>query len=187
MRPRSIAWLASFVLAACGGYGSALPSAKAPLSVREQRVFDDGVDLLANPEVLQDQWKADWDRDLHDRIEASDLIVLGAVSNLRTDVDPGGTKTFSLAFGIERVLQGSAPGGELNLQSRNGAQGYASIGEHAEELLQRRMVAFVKYALSEDGTTVAHFHLVLPSKSIETSISDHAAKMHPVIVIERNN
>lgn len=186
---RAVVVLLLIGCAACGAHGAAASRSSVPLSAREQMLFEDGADLLENPDVLQDRWKADYDRELDERIAASDLIALGVVTNVRSDLDPDGKTNFRLLFSVERVLAGEAESTELSLTSLDGAAGSSTIRNDRAQLLQRPMVVFVKYGAGNDGLATAHFHLALRSKTIEARVDETEAKKRPstVIVVETKN
>jgi hypothetical protein len=186
---RSVAVLLLIGCAGCGAHGAASSRSSVPLSARELVLFEDGADLLANPDVLQDRWKADYDRELDERIAASDLVALGVVTNVRSDLDPDGKTNFRLLFSVERTLAGEADSTELSLTSLDGSAGSATIRDNRAKLLQRPMVVFVKYGAGKNGGTTAHFHLALRSKTIETRVDENEAKKRPstVIVVETKN
>ena len=177
------------VCAGCGAHSAAASRSSVPLSAREQMLFEDGADLLENPDVLQGSWKADYDRELDERIAASDLVAVGVVTNVRSDLDPDGKTNFRLIFSVERSLAGEADSKELSLTSLDGSAGSSSIRDDRAKLLQRPMVVFVKYGAGSDGAATAHFHLALRSKSIEARVDESEARKRPstVIVVETKN
>jgi hypothetical protein len=182
-------WCALLLAAvfACGGGGSRGLGSTQPLSTREHDLFDDGVDLIENPEGLSGRWKEDWDRDLNDRLASSDLVVTGTVTTLRSEVDPERRTSYHLVFDVDRALVGEPGAGEIVLISRDGDTGYGSVVQHRDHVLRRSVLAFIKYGAGPDGTSVPHFHLAAPSQVALKRIHEYNERKTPnrVVVIER--
>jgi hypothetical protein len=168
--------------AACGSQSAQGPRPSTELNAEQAALFGDGVDLIEDPEQLEGSWRTDWDRDLDRRVLESDLIVIGTVSTLRAEVDLDHRTSYQLVLGVERTLEGKAPGSELTLTSREGAAGYASIKDHSDHVLERKLVAFVKYAAGSGDAVVAHFHLSAPSQVVLQRVDQYEAQKHPASV-----
>src|SRR4051794_29404001 len=114
--------LLTFLLAVagCGGsqgmHGKLRPSSE--FTPRDSGLFEDGVDLIDDPQGLEGQWRDDWENDLNERIARSDVIAVGSVNTLRTDVDLEHQTSYRVVFAFERKLVGEPPSSELNLLSR---------------------------------------------------------------------
>ena len=152
-------------------------------------LFDDGVDLIEDPDALQGRWKDEWERELDDRIAQSDFVSTGAVKTIRVEVNPEGRESYHLTFEVDRNLKGNAPRGQISLSSRGGASGYASLDQYRERMLNRELVAFVRYAKEQSGAVVTHFHLAPPSEAIKRGIGRSEAGPHKkhIQVIEHHN
>lgn len=150
------------------------------------RLFDDGLDLIEDPEALQGAWKSDFEVELDRRASEADLVVSGKVTTLRVEQDPEMRSNFHLLFHPEVTLKGETDDSELQLSSREGAAGYGSVQQHGERMLDRNFVAFVRYAKDENGARVAHFHLSAPSPLVTRTLERRDAKDNPhrVQVIE---
>jgi hypothetical protein len=176
-------WLAlALCWAACGSQTAQGPRVRSEFTVDDAVLFEDGVDLIEDPEQLVGQWKVDWDRDLDRRVAQSDLVALGTVTTLHADVDLEHRTTYQIVFRIERTLEGERPPSEIILVSRQGAGGYASVTEHRDHLLERKLAVFVKYAPGEAGAVVGHFHLSAPSKVVLQRMEQYEAQKHPASV-----
>ncbi|MFI5306169.1 MAG: hypothetical protein ACHQ53_02390 [Polyangiales bacterium] len=173
--------------AACAHHAQG-PSAHAEFSSDDAALFEDGVDLIEDPGQLEGQWKTDWDRDLDRRIAQADVIAVGTVTTLRADVDLDRRTSRHLVLAVERTLEGKAPS-ELILVSREGAAGYASIGDHSGDVLNRKLLAFVRYAAGPDDSVIAHFHLSVPSDTVLQRVDQYEAQKRPsqVQIIEHSN
>ncbi|HMI94435.1 MAG TPA: hypothetical protein VK509_23845, partial [Polyangiales bacterium] len=139
----------------CGGSKAGGPGAQFPLTPQQAVLFEDGVDMLADPNALQDTWRSDWDQETRERIAQSDQIVLGDVTTVRTQEDPGQAVSYYVVMSVSRTLLGEAVGSELVLTARESAAGYGKLGEQRDQLLRKSVVAFVKYA-KEGERVVAH-------------------------------
>lgn len=128
--------------------------------------------MLEDPNALQDTWRSDWDQETRARISQSDRIVLGDVTTVRTQEDPGQAVSYYIVISVARTLLGEPVGSELVLTARESAVGYDKLGDERERLLRRSVVAFVKYA-KEGDRVVAHFHLAMPSQPLFAAIDQH--------------
>lgn len=121
--------------------------------------FDDGVDLVRDPQGVGGLWQQDWERELGERVTRGDLVAVGLVHTLRTDLDLDRRTSYRLVMSVERTLKGEAPSGDLTLVSREGARGYASVHGNHEGVLQQRFVVFAKRYRDAVGGIVTHWHL----------------------------
>jgi hypothetical protein len=153
------------VTAACGGSQKG-PTISSPFEARDAQLFDDGMDLMQDPDSLHGQWRADWEGELTERIERSDVVVEGEVIAVHEDSDPDKRTSYRVVLTVERVHQGRMDSSETSLIAREGALGYRSIAANPERLLRRPFVAFIKYA-EAPGRPVAHFHLTPPSTALQ--------------------
>ena len=176
-------------VASCGASRGSSMRPHAEFTAEDARLFEDGVDLIENPDQLEGQWKLDWDRDLDRRVAQSDLIVIGTVNTLRDDVDLDQNTSYQIVLATERALVGEKPGSEMILISRQGATGYSSVQEHRGHLLGRKLIAFVRYAIGENDAAVAHFHLSSPSEAVTARIDTFEAQRRPssVKIVEHKN
>jgi len=162
-------------LAGCGGSKSSGPGAEHPLTAQQAALFEDGVDMLEDPNALQDTWRTDWDQETRERIAQSDQIALGDVTTVRTQEDPGQTVSYYVVISVAKTLLGEPVGSELVLTAREGAAGYGKLGEQRDRLLRKSVVAFVKHA--KEGTrVVSHFHLAMPSQPVFAAIDQYKRK-----------
>jgi hypothetical protein len=179
MLSRSTLLLMVLSCAACGAQGAQGPQPKSEFSVQDAALFEDGVDLIEDPNQLEGQWRTDWDRQLDQRIAQSDLVALGTVTTLRADVDLEQRTSYQVVVAVERTLEGKASGGDLNLVTRQGSGGYAGIDSHSTQLLNRKVVAFVKYAAGPDNAVIAHFHLSVSSQPVLDRVNAFETRKQP--------
>ncbi len=129
-------------------------------------VFEDGVDFVADPQILSGRWLEDWHRDMQKRVELSDFVGVVTVTTFRTDTDPGQQTTHRLLATVDRRLHGDPLGDELTLLTYEGQEGYATVQENEQRILNQRFVVFVKWYNDEEGAVAAHWHLALASEPI---------------------
>ena len=185
-----ITWLcASLCVAACGGSGKRVVQ-PGEFTAQHAALYDDGVDLIEDPDSLQGRWRSDWEVELDQRLDDADLVALGKVTALREEINPEGRATYHLLFRVDRAYRGKPRGQEISLASREGAAGYASVEQHREHVIERELVAFVRYAVNPTtGAVAPHFHLMPPSAAVTRGIQRHDAKLNPhrVKVIEHKH
>lgn len=158
----------------CGGSKQST-GVETPLTAQQLALFEDGVDMLADPGALQDTWRSDWEQETRARIAESDQIVLGDVTTVRTQEDPGQAVSYYVVMSVKKTLLGEPAGAELVLTSREGAAGYGNLGDQRDRLLRMSVVAFVKRA-REGSTVVPHFHIVIPSQPLFAAIEEHTKR-----------
>jgi hypothetical protein len=155
----------------CGGGGSALrvmhPSS--PFLEADAPLFEDGVDMIGDPEGLSGRWADEWATSLQDRVARSDVIALMTVNTLRTDVSPEQRTTHWLVAEVGDVFKGKYEG-ELSLSSSDDAIGFDSVDREKSNVLHKQMVVFAKWVLEQDGSVRAHWHLALGSRNIVDAV-----------------
>jgi hypothetical protein len=148
----------SFVVAACGA---------APQKVRvtskfteeHAALFEDGIDFIADPVVLEGKWREDWQKEFEQRISLSDFVALARVATVRTDTDLEQRTTYRLVAALEKRLHGKPPKGDLVLRVSEEQDGYATVHGKQERILEQQFIAFVKWYETEEDEIAAHWHL----------------------------
>ena len=177
----------AFVCAlACGGSEKRVAQ-PGEFTTEHAALYDDGVDLIEDPDALQGKWRSDWEVELDRRLDDADLVALGKVTTLREEINPEGRATYHLLFRVDRAYRGKPRGDEISLAAREGAAGYASVQQYREHVIERMLVAFVRYAVNPTtGEVSPHFHLMPPSAAVTRGIQRYEEKQNPhrVKVIE---
>lgn len=167
-------------LTACGGGSSRTPARPtSPFTETDLRLFDDGVDLVQDPDGLGGKWANDWNVDMRDRVGRSDLIALVTVNTLLTDTDPEGHVTHRLVVRVEKSMKGQAPADELNLSSPDTAVGFPTVDSNKGRLLHMRLLGLLKWVEQPDGSVSSHFHLVAPADTIVSRVQAHIERDTP--------
>jgi hypothetical protein len=165
------AMLAVATLAACAGTVPG-PEVTSPFTAQDEQLFDDGIDLMEDPDALHGQWRQDWENELSGRFERSDAIVEGEVVAVHEDENPDKRVNYRLVIKIRKVHRGHlGPGvSEVALISREGAVGYGSIASNPQRILRRPFVAFMKY-VEAPVRPFAHFHMTPPSIALRRGLA----------------
>jgi hypothetical protein len=177
------------LLAACGGKSTTTPARpSSPFTEQDLKLFGDGVDLVADPDGLAGKWADDWNVEMRDRVDRSDLIAMVEVGTLLTDTDPEGHTTHRLVVNVGRVLKGQPPATELNLSSADGATGFPTVDSNKGRLLHMHLLALLKWVAQPDGSVSSHFHLASSSDKVVSRVVAHIARDKPQerTVVERH-
>lgn len=148
--------IASLGLAACG---AAAPPVRvtSPTTPAELRVFDHGVDLVDDPEILAGQWRESWGAELQTRVGSADIIALVRVNSAQATRIPDQGPSVRLDIEPDRALLGEVV--DIDLVSTEGDGGYVSIDRNQTRLLSTNFVLYIKWYQSDAGVIAAHWHL----------------------------
>lgn len=190
LRRLLLAVLAALGLVACGG-GAPVVRVTSPFTSSDATVFDQGVDFVDDPDILEGHWSEDWTREFQHRVGSSDLVEIVDVVSLRVATLPDQDPEYMIDIQPRRALLGDST--DVDLESHTGDSGYASIDSNQRRLASGSFLLFVKYATGPDGTIVAKWHLSPATDKILGHANDLlSARLHPHAqdqgtVIERNN
>lgn len=146
------------LLSGCGG-AQTEAVVTSPFTGEDAVVFEDGVDFVFDPDVLEGRWREDWSRELQQRVERADIVAVVRVATLRTDVDLDRRTTYRLIATVERELLGEPPQEEMSLVVREGEGGFESVRSNERRVLDGDFVAFVKWYQTEHESVAPHWHL----------------------------
>lgn len=148
------------------------PEVTSPFTARDEKLFDDGLDLMEDPDALHGQWREDWENELSDRLERADAIVEGEVIAVHADQNPDKRVNYRVVISVRKVHRGQLGEGvtEVALVSREGAVGYGSIASNPQRILRLPFVAFMKYA-EAPVRPFAHFHMTPPSIALRRGLA----------------
>lgn len=148
--------LAGLAVAACGPGVSAV-RVTSPTSAAELRVFDHGVDLVDDPDILAGQWRESWGEELQSRVGSADVIELVHVNSAQATRIPDQGPSYRLDIEPSDTLLGESA--DITLVSTEGDGGYVSIDRNQTRLLSTDFVLFVKWFQRDTGVIDAHWHL----------------------------
>jgi hypothetical protein len=170
----------SALLAGCGGPSNTTPARPtSPFTETDLRLFDDGVDLVSDPDGLGGKWADDWNVDMRDRVSRSDLIALVTVNTLLSDTDPEGHVAHRLVVQVGTTMKGKPPADEINLSSLDSAIGFPTVDSNKGRLLHMRLLALLKWYEQPDGSVDSHFHLVADADTIVSRVQAHIERDSP--------
>jgi hypothetical protein len=156
-------WVALLVAGACGGSAQQI-RVTSPFTEEHATAFENGVDYIDNPTVLQGSWRASWEDDIDRRVSLADAIALVTVTTLRHDVDLDRRETYRLIAHVDQRRYGVSPD-EVALTVRQGDAGFDTVRGNEGRLLNQRFVAFLKW-VEEEGRVVARWHLSPASERV---------------------
>lgn len=150
----------ALAIAAVNACGSAPPPARptSPFTEEDARYFDDAVDLIRDPSILDGEWQQAWRREFSQRVARADVVAIVTIATVRTDVDLERRNTLRLIGSVAEALHGSVPNDELSFRTREGENGFAGVQANLRHIEGERFVAFVKW-VDERGALVARWHL----------------------------
>lgn len=162
---RILSWsIVVLAFAACGG-SQEVEVQLSPFTEEHAEVFEDGVDLVADPEGLEGRWREDWSRDLDRRVSWSDVIAVITVRTIRTDTDPNRRTTLRLVVEPSRELVGDIPD-EVDLKVFHDAPGFSTVEGNSRQILDQEFIAFLKWYQADDGSVLPHWHLSPASQPV---------------------
>jgi hypothetical protein len=176
-RHLGIAVASALAAVACGASAPEVQPTS-PFTEEHAEVFEDGVDLIQDPEALEGRWREEWSRDLDRRVSFSDLIALVKVSYLRTDTDPGRVTTYRIIAQVQDVLHGESGIEELELTVKQGEGGFATIDGNERQILDARFVAFIKWYTNEANEVAPHWHLAPATRPVVARVEYLIERRH---------
>ena len=163
-------------LAACGGAPAARVTS--PFTASDATVFDEGVDFVDDPEILDGHWQEDWTREFQHRIGSSDLIEVVRLVSLRTVTQPDAEPQYTVDVEPQRALLGDLL--DVDLISRSSDSGYSGVDTNQRRLLSGTFLLYVKFTRTTDGVIVAKWHLSPASEAILTRAQQMIdTRLHP--------
>ncbi|MEM9193761.1 MAG: hypothetical protein AAGF12_31590 [Myxococcota bacterium] len=130
-----------------------------PFTDEHAAVFEDGVDFVDDPTLLEGPWRDSWSDELDQRVQLSDTILLVDIETIRTDVDLDQMNTYRLILAVNSSLFGQPPAEQLTLTVAQGERGYGTVDGNESRLLDGDFIAFLKFMESDEGEIVPRWHL----------------------------
>lgn len=151
-----------------GGCGSSAPRiVVTPMTQAQSTVFENGVDYIDDPTLLEGNWLETWEQEIDLRVRSSDVIAYVRITTMRTDTDLERHETHRLIAHIDSLRQGASPEEELELVVRQGESGFDTVHEQDRRILNQRFVAFVRWTQDgPDAPIVARWHLSPASERV---------------------
>lgn len=171
------------LVAACGG-SAPPPVVVTPFTAEHEPLFENGVDMVTEPDTLGGSWLETWEHELDRRITFSDLVALVTISTLRTDTDLDRRDTYRLVARPDRVFLGEEALGDeeeaLVLSVREGEGGYGTVQTNERRLLDAQFFAFVKWERDEAGALRPRWHLSPATDTVARRVRDLLARRREI-------
>jgi hypothetical protein len=159
-----------------GGCGGSSSIKVTNFTEEHAKLFEDAVDFISDPDLLEDKVGQQWQDDLNKRYDLADFIGIVTVSTLVSEIDLEKRTTFRLASPIVRPILGNSPKKELLLAVSEDSEGYPRVEQNQARILNRNFIAFVKWYKQSNGEPAAHWHLSPASDRIVGLIDKIAAR-----------
>jgi hypothetical protein len=158
---RASALLASIALAlfvaSCGG--AAPRRAIVPMTPEAELSFENGLDFIDDPSILEGNWLEDWERDIAQRVELCEAVLVVRITAVQQNVDLERNLSYRLVAHIDTVRFGTGFEDDITLVSREGEAGYHSVHSNQSRLLQQQFIAYLRYVETETGEIIPRWHL----------------------------
>lgn len=153
------------LVASCGA--SAPRIVATPMTEAEVVVFENGVDYIDDPTLLEGNWLETWDREIELRVRSADVVAYVRITTMRTDTDLEHRNTHRLIAHLDSVRFGEPGTEDIELVVREDDPGFDTVHEQDRRILNQRFVAFVRWSQSSaDAPIVARWHLAPASERI---------------------
>ena len=192
--------LSLVVLLACGGAPERDFTNIEPYTVEHEPYFEDGVDMVRDPEALGGSWLETWEEELDRRVTMADVVALVTIRTLRDDIgdtnrgygevptleeaDRSRRRTIRLVAHPDRVWLGEAQvaGQDLVLSVREGTGGFGTVETNERRLLDEQFVAFIKWQRDgESGEMRPRWHLSPATEAVARRVRDLLQRRRDVV------
>ncbi|MFK7992163.1 MAG: hypothetical protein AB8I08_39455 [Sandaracinaceae bacterium] len=184
MRHYLVVTTLGLLLAACG---PATPNVAEldlePYNEEHAAVFENGVDMVADPQALGGSWLRTWEEELDQRISMADLVALVTVRAMRHDTDLERRDTLRLVAHPDRVFLGQetiTEGQDILFSVREGEGGYGTVENNERRLLDSQFFAFVKWERDSADQLIPHWHLSPATDDVALRVRDVLAERRQI-------
>ncbi len=156
------AGLCAGALPGCGG--AAAEVVVTPMTAEHEAAFENGVDFIDDPRLLEGSWLETWESEIEHRVTLSDAIGVVRITTVRHDTDLEHHDTYHLVATVVSTRYGTMPG-EVSLTTREGESGFGTVAGNDERLLAppadrpEHFILFLKWTRDDSGDLVARWHL----------------------------
>ena len=146
-------------LGGCGAATTVAGANAAPFTAETRALFEDGVDFVADPGVLDGQWRENWARELDERVSEADIVARVTVHTVRTDTDLDRRTTYRLLVNEDQAYLGSLPA-DIQLTTDEAAPGFGTVSGNERRILNQPFVLFLKWERPLDAAAaLPRWHL----------------------------
>ncbi len=153
------------IVTALVGCGSSTPQVVVtPMSPEGETAFENGVDFIDDPSLLEGSWLDNWESEIEHRVTLADAIAIVHVTTVRRDTDLEHHDTYHVVAAVDNVRFGDVSG-EISLSAREGEGGFGTIAGNDDRLLQPpadhpdHFILYMKWTRGEDGVLVPRWHM----------------------------
>jgi hypothetical protein len=154
----------------CAGGASNTPTT--PFRASDAELFDNAVDLVATPAVIEGAWSGAFER----RVTRADVVAAVRTQSLSEELVRR-RGAYRIEMEVSEWLKGSSSR-ELVLRVSDEEAGYRSVQVNEDRLLHDSFVAFVKWEKRRGGEPEAHWHLSPDSPGVREKV-DHVLQRRP--------
>jgi len=173
------ACLLLFALAGCGASGP-IQRDITPFTAEHEPAFENGLDMVRDPEALGGAWLRTWEEDIDRRVTLADVVALVTVKTFRTDVDLERNETYRLVTEVEREYLGELED-EIVLTVSASEAGFGTISDNERRILDSQFIAFIKFQEAPDGSIRARWHLSPASEPVARRVRDLLRERRDVV------
>lgn len=163
-------------IAGCGA--APTPIVVTPMTDAERLVFENGVDYIDDPSILEGTWSESWDQEIDLRSRTADIVAFIRVVTLRTDSDLEHRQTQRIIGQIDSLRFGTHRGDEIELVARDTDPGFSTI--QGDRILNQRFVLFGRWTQeSESAPLLMRWHLAPASERVVRRVNTLVERRAP--------
>lgn len=145
------------LLSACG---AAVPQiVVTPMTAEHERLFDNSLDLVGDPSILEGAWLDEWEDEVSGRVQMADTVGLVEVTAIRRDTDLQRRDTLRVVCSVLRTRFGTFPESEIALPVRDDESSFSLVARSEGRLMRNQFVLFVKWTRGDGDTLIPRWHL----------------------------
>lgn len=166
---RRLPTFAALLLAACGG--GQVERVVTPFTEEHEPIFENGLDLVRDPEGMGGAWLDTWEEELDARVTHADLVLLVTIQTVRHDTDLDRRDTYRLLVHVDRKLLGDVEEDLMLVVGQDDA-GFQTIESNERHLLQQQFIAFIKWQRDDVGEVHARWHLAPATEAVTERVGE---------------
>ena len=161
---------------ACGSTSTAL--VVRPITAAQAAVYDNGIDYVDNPALLEGHWLETWEQEIDQRVTESDVVSYVTISTIRTDADLERRETFRLTAHSDSIRFGTVEEDFVIVSARTDA-GFGTVRGNDTRILNNRFVLFLRHVQDEvDGPITTRWHMSPASEPIVRRVNSLVDARH---------
>jgi hypothetical protein len=141
----------------CGSTSSELVAR--PITAAQAAVYDNGIDYVDNPALLEGSWLETWEQEIDQRVSQADAVSYVTISTIRTDADLERRETFRLTAHSDSIRYGQIDEDMVIVSARSDA-GFDTVRGNDTRILNNRFVLFLRWVQEDvNSPRVARWHM----------------------------